>query len=177
MADFDLIVVGAGSGGVRAARIAAAHGAKVAIAEEYRVGEIYLAANSTNDAQVLANAQKIIAAIQQGGSFVGYARQFSEASTAAVGRRRAPKTALPAYTTPRYMRSLCRGFHPMLRSFFRPSAAAGGTRSCPLRTLCTPVGRTYAAGSEGFPVVAAAEPGWKAGQDGQAVMPSGSGAR
>ena len=38
MADFDLIVIGAGSGGVRAARIAAAHGAKVAIAEEYRVG-------------------------------------------------------------------------------------------------------------------------------------------
>jgi glutathione reductase (NADPH) len=38
MADFDLIVIGAGSGGVRAARIAAAHGAKVAIVEEYRVG-------------------------------------------------------------------------------------------------------------------------------------------
>ena len=38
MADFDLVVIGAGSGGVRAARIAAAHGAKVAIAEEYRVG-------------------------------------------------------------------------------------------------------------------------------------------
>ena len=38
MADFDLIVIGAGSGGVRAARIAAAHGARVAIAEEYRVG-------------------------------------------------------------------------------------------------------------------------------------------
>ncbi len=36
--DFDLIVIGAGSGGVRAARIAAGHGAKVAIAEEYRVG-------------------------------------------------------------------------------------------------------------------------------------------
>jgi peptidyl-prolyl cis-trans isomerase SurA len=53
--------------------------------DEYRVGEIYLQANSANDAQVLANAQKIIAAIQQGGSFVGYARQFSEASTAAVG--------------------------------------------------------------------------------------------
>src|SRR5690606_30416396 len=31
-------VIGAGSGGVRAARVAAAHGAKVAIAEEYRVG-------------------------------------------------------------------------------------------------------------------------------------------
>jgi glutathione reductase (NADPH) len=36
--EVDLFVVGAGSGGVRAARIAAAHGAKVAIAEEYRVG-------------------------------------------------------------------------------------------------------------------------------------------
>ena len=36
--DYDLFVIGAGSGGVRAARIAAKHGAKVAIAEEYRVG-------------------------------------------------------------------------------------------------------------------------------------------
>ena len=36
--DFDLFVVGAGSGGVRAARIAGGHGAKVAIAEEHRVG-------------------------------------------------------------------------------------------------------------------------------------------
>lgn len=36
--DFDLFVIGAGSGGVRAARVSAAHGAKVAVAEEYRVG-------------------------------------------------------------------------------------------------------------------------------------------
>jgi glutathione reductase (NADPH) len=36
--DYDLFVVGAGSGGVRAARVSAAHGAKVAVAEEYRVG-------------------------------------------------------------------------------------------------------------------------------------------
>jgi len=36
--DFDLFVIGGGSGGVRAARIAAAHGAKVAMAEEFRVG-------------------------------------------------------------------------------------------------------------------------------------------
>ena len=36
--DYDLFVIGAGSGGVRAARIAAGYGAKVAIAEEYRVG-------------------------------------------------------------------------------------------------------------------------------------------
>src|SRR6476661_3569017 len=38
MADFDLFVIGAGSGGVRAARMAAAYGARVAIAEEYKVG-------------------------------------------------------------------------------------------------------------------------------------------
>lgn len=36
--DYDLIVIGAGSGGVRAARIAASYGAKVAIAEDYRIG-------------------------------------------------------------------------------------------------------------------------------------------
>ena len=36
--DVDLFVIGAGSGGVRAARIAAGYGARVAIAEEYRVG-------------------------------------------------------------------------------------------------------------------------------------------
>jgi glutathione reductase (NADPH) len=36
--DYDLFVIGGGSGGVRAARISAAHGAKVAMAEEYRVG-------------------------------------------------------------------------------------------------------------------------------------------
>jgi glutathione reductase (NADPH) len=36
--EVDLFVIGAGSGGVRAARIAASHGARVAIAEEYRVG-------------------------------------------------------------------------------------------------------------------------------------------
>ncbi len=36
--DFDLFTIGAGSGGVRAARIAAGYGAKVGIAEEYRTG-------------------------------------------------------------------------------------------------------------------------------------------
>ena len=38
MADYDLFVIGAGSGGVRAARMAAAYGARVAIAEEHKVG-------------------------------------------------------------------------------------------------------------------------------------------
>ena len=36
--EYDLFVIGAGSGGVRASRIAASHGARVAIAEEHRVG-------------------------------------------------------------------------------------------------------------------------------------------
>lgn len=36
--DYDLFVIGAGSGGVRAARVSASFGAKVAVAEEYRVG-------------------------------------------------------------------------------------------------------------------------------------------
>ncbi len=36
--DFDLFVIGGGSGGVRAGRVAAMGGAKVALAEEYRMG-------------------------------------------------------------------------------------------------------------------------------------------
>lgn len=36
--DYDLFVIGAGSGGVRASRVASSHGAKVAVAEEHRIG-------------------------------------------------------------------------------------------------------------------------------------------
>jgi glutathione reductase (NADPH) len=36
--DFDLFVIGGGSGGVRASRVAAGHGARVGIAENYRYG-------------------------------------------------------------------------------------------------------------------------------------------
>src|ERR1700729_1960750 len=36
--EVDLFVIGAGSGGVRAARIAAGYGARVMVAEEYRIG-------------------------------------------------------------------------------------------------------------------------------------------
>lgn len=53
--------------------------------DEYRIGEIFLSATPVNRAEVLANANKIIAALQQGASFAGYARQYSEASTSAVG--------------------------------------------------------------------------------------------
>ncbi|MEO0056871.1 MAG: hypothetical protein RIT17_307 [Pseudomonadota bacterium] len=53
--------------------------------DEYRLGEIYLSATTENREAVLANAQAIIQQLQQGGSFVAYARQFSEATTAVVG--------------------------------------------------------------------------------------------
>jgi peptidyl-prolyl cis-trans isomerase SurA len=53
--------------------------------QEFRVGEIFLAANSSNDAEVQANIAKIFSALQQGGSFVAYARQYSQSSSAAVG--------------------------------------------------------------------------------------------
>ncbi|MGV3512994.1 MAG: foldase protein PrsA [Novosphingobium sp.] len=53
--------------------------------EEYRIGEIFLAATDENKAQVFANAEKIVEQLKQGGSFVAYARQYSEASTASVG--------------------------------------------------------------------------------------------
>ncbi|MGY6552202.1 MAG: peptidylprolyl isomerase [Erythrobacter sp.] len=53
--------------------------------DEYRLGEIYLSATAENRAAVLRNAQQIMEQLQGGGSFIAYARQFSEASTAAVG--------------------------------------------------------------------------------------------
>jgi peptidyl-prolyl cis-trans isomerase SurA len=53
--------------------------------DEYRIGEIYLSSTPENAAQIENNGRNIITQIQQGGSFQAYARQFSEASTAAVG--------------------------------------------------------------------------------------------
>ncbi len=53
--------------------------------DEYRVGEIYLAATPVTRDEVRANAGRIVEQIRAGSSFVAYARQFSEASTAAVG--------------------------------------------------------------------------------------------
>jgi peptidyl-prolyl cis-trans isomerase SurA len=54
-------------------------------AQEFRVGEIFLSANANNQAEVLNNANRILQQLRNGASFVGYARQYSEASTAAVG--------------------------------------------------------------------------------------------
>lgn len=53
--------------------------------EEFRLGEIYLSATVESQAEVLRNATQIVEQLRQGGSFVAYARQFSEASTASVG--------------------------------------------------------------------------------------------
>jgi len=53
--------------------------------EEFRLGEIFLSATPESQAAVQDNARRIVEQLRQGGSFVAYARQFSEASTAAVG--------------------------------------------------------------------------------------------
>jgi peptidyl-prolyl cis-trans isomerase SurA len=53
--------------------------------DEYRISEIYLSAAPDKTDQVSARAQQIMNEIKQGGSFPAYARQYSEASTAAVG--------------------------------------------------------------------------------------------
>ena len=53
--------------------------------EEYRVGEIFLSSTPATETETIDNANKILEALKSGASFAGYARQCSEASTAAVG--------------------------------------------------------------------------------------------
>jgi peptidyl-prolyl cis-trans isomerase SurA len=53
--------------------------------EEFRVSEIFLSSTPSTESQTLDNANKILEALRNGASFQGYARQYSEASTAAVG--------------------------------------------------------------------------------------------
>jgi peptidyl-prolyl cis-trans isomerase SurA len=52
---------------------------------EYRVAEIFLSATPESAAEMRVNAERIVQQVRSGASFVAYARQFSEASTAAVG--------------------------------------------------------------------------------------------
>jgi peptidyl-prolyl cis-trans isomerase SurA len=52
---------------------------------EFRLGEIYLSSTPETQTAVADNAKKIMDQLRQGGNFVAYARQFSEASTASVG--------------------------------------------------------------------------------------------
>lgn len=53
--------------------------------EEYHVGEIFLSATPETATRVMADAARIVGEVRNGASFVAYARQFSEASTAGVG--------------------------------------------------------------------------------------------
>jgi peptidyl-prolyl cis-trans isomerase SurA len=53
--------------------------------DEFHVGEIFLSATPENVAQVEADAARIVEQVRGGASFVAYARQFSEASSAGVG--------------------------------------------------------------------------------------------
>jgi peptidyl-prolyl cis-trans isomerase SurA len=53
--------------------------------EEYHVGEIFLASTPDSESQTEANASKILEQLKNGASFTAYARQYSQASTAAVG--------------------------------------------------------------------------------------------
>jgi peptidyl-prolyl cis-trans isomerase SurA len=53
--------------------------------DEYRIAEIFLSSTPETAAETRANAARIVQQLRQGASFLAYARQFSEASTAAVG--------------------------------------------------------------------------------------------
>src|SRR3546814_20958473 len=53
--------------------------------DEFHLGEIYLSATPENAAAVVENAPKLIQALQAGGRFAAYARQFSDASPADDG--------------------------------------------------------------------------------------------
>ena len=53
--------------------------------QEYRVGEIFLPAPAGTEGQVMADANRILEQLKQGASFAGYARQYSQSSSAAVG--------------------------------------------------------------------------------------------
>ena len=53
--------------------------------QEYRVGEIFLPAPAGTEQQVMADAVRILEQLKNGASFAGYARQYSQSSSAAVG--------------------------------------------------------------------------------------------
>lgn len=53
--------------------------------DEFRVGEIFLSATPETQGQVMSDAARIVQQVRSGASFVAYARQFSEASSAALG--------------------------------------------------------------------------------------------
>src|SRR3546814_15843828 len=53
--------------------------------QEYRIAEIFLSSTPETAAEKQVNAARIVEQLRNGASFLAYARQFSEASPAAVG--------------------------------------------------------------------------------------------
>lgn len=53
--------------------------------QEFKVSEIFLSATPETAGEARSNAQRIVQQLRGGASFLAYARQFSEASTAALG--------------------------------------------------------------------------------------------
>ena len=53
--------------------------------QEFKVSEIFISATPETAAEARTNAERIVEQLRKGASFRAYARQFSEASTAAVG--------------------------------------------------------------------------------------------
>jgi len=83
--DYDLFVIGAGSGGVRAARLTSLGGKRVAIAEEYRVGGtcviqgcvpkkfMVMASGRIDEPAALATALKSVTGVVDHGLFLDLA--------------------------------------------------------------------------------------------------------
>ncbi len=84
--------------------------------QEFKVSEIFLSATPETAAETRANADRIVQQLRGGASFLAYARQFSEASTAAVG-----------------------GDLGWVRSAQLPEALAGVVQSIPVGSISDPI--------------------------------------
>ena len=106
--DVDLFVIGAGSGGVRAARIAAGHGAKAMIAEEFRIGGTCVIRGCV--------PKKLLV----------YASRFADAFRDAEGLRLERRR--DAFRMAEAGRGQGEGDHPPLRGLSRQSAKARASK-------------------------------------------------
>ncbi|MGA9582793.1 MAG: peptidylprolyl isomerase [Allosphingosinicella sp.] len=84
--------------------------------QEFKVSEIFLSATPETAAETRSNADRIVQQLRGGASFLAYARQFSEASTAAVG-----------------------GDLGWVRSAQLPDALAGAVQSMPVGSVSDPI--------------------------------------
>ena len=84
--------------------------------QEFKVSEIFLSATPETAAETRANAERIVQQLRGGASFLAYARQFSEASTAATG-----------------------GDLGWVRAAQLPEALAGAVQSIPVGSISDPI--------------------------------------